>query len=222
MGEQKEDWCDDFRACYNLDWADEKENSNFSDETSNEVLQGDLLFVVAQACSKLNILSEAGESRCEELCEDRECCWFDRADKKNCWDKTGYCDGYSLCESACTTRKCCFVDGPSNCANEFPIWCKEVELCDENLDMKTIMSTYTDKTEANIVEKACSNVGLLPEGHPEIVDCRQVCSERACCFFPGRDNCSNKNREWCDEFSPCLKLNLFAVDDDNPSVQNFP
>merc|ERR1711862_199260 len=201
--------------------------------------------------------TEGGHDRCEELCEDRECCWFD--EDKNCWDDkpSGYCDGYepcgnlnikahdiveefcakdkikdddgySLCESACTTRKCCFTEGPSNCANEFPIWCKEVELCDKNLDMKTIMIVYNDKTEANIVEKACSNVGLLPEGNQEILDCRQVCSERACCFFPGRDNCSDKNKDWCDEFSPCLKLNLFAVDDDNPidddnpPVQNLP
>merc|ERR1712232_971762 len=26
--EEKEDWCDDFRLCYNLDWADEDENVN--------------------------------------------------------------------------------------------------------------------------------------------------------------------------------------------------
>merc|ERR1712151_1331986 len=41
----------------------------------------------------------------------------------------------------------------------------------------------------------------------------EICSERACCFLPGRDNCSNKYGDWCAEFDACKKLD-FENDDD--------
>ena len=229
--EEKEDWCDDFRFCYNLDWADEQENKDS---------QGDLLLVVEEACSKLNILTVAGGERCNEMCEDRECC-YDPDLTKNCWQsKPDFCEGYeacanlnikdedvvkefcsqqkistglgyAVCEVLCTTRPCCFAEGKDNCAKQFPKWCDSMEICNQSLDMSAIMKSYDRNTDANIVQKACSKDQLSSEGKAGVKDCKELCSERGCCFLPGRDNCSSKYKDWCDEFSACNNLDSIEL-----------
>jgi len=239
--EEQEDWCDDFRACYNLDWADEKEN---------EDTNGDLLLVIKESCSKLNILTDAGGERCEEICEDRECC-YDPDPSRNCRQaKPEYCNGYeacahlnikdkdlleefcseekvytgigyAVCEVMCTTRQCCFLEGDENCAKQFPQWCSSMEICNQNLDMPTIMKDYDASTDATIVEKVCDGVEYLPEGHQSKKNCKELCSERACCFLPGRNNCSSKYKDWCNEFAPCNNLDSFEIDDDSNHDETY-
>ena len=234
---KKWDYCNDFKMCYNLDWADFQENE--TDEKN-----GDLKFVVHEACTELNLLSEAGRERCDQMCEDRECC-FETDSALNCWSyKKDWCEGYqacnnlnlkvshmleefcaknkvlsgvgyATCEVLCTSRACCFVEGPGNCRGKYPTWCKEMDICSQNLDMPSIMRTYNGKADSSIVQKVCRDVHSLPEGDESLKDCREICSERACCFLVGRDNCSSKYKDWCDEFSICenLKFNSFYMDD---------
>merc|ERR1711862_489946 len=81
--------------------------------------------------------------------------------------------------------------------------------------MPFIMKNYDAKTEANIVTKVCNDVDLsVSRKDEDLKYCREICSERACCFFPGRDNCQNQYEDWCNEFAACKKVNLFANDDD--------
>ena len=122
--------------------------------------------------------------------------------------------GYAVCEVMCTTRPCCFYQGNKNCAEEFPSWCSAMDICKKNLAMPAILATYDAKTDSNIVQKVCDGVEYLQEGHISKKNCKEICSERACCFFPGRDNCSNKYEDWCEEFAACRKLDFSENDDD--------
>merc|ERR1711862_24997 len=173
-----------------------------------------------ESCSKLNLLTEVGEERCEELCEGYEpCANMNIKDedlvKEFCSkEKVATGLGYAVCEVMCTTRPCCFYQGNKNCAEEFPSWCPAMDICKKNLAMPAILATYDAKTDSNIVQKVCDGVEYLQEGHISKKNCKEICSERACCFFPGRDNCSNKYEDWCEEFAACRKLDFSENDDD--------
>merc|ERR1711862_651587 len=142
-----------------------------------------------ESCSKLNLLTEVGEERCEELCEGYEpCANMNIKDedlvKEFCSEEkvaTGI--GYAVCEVMCTTRPCCFYQGNKNCAEEFPSWCSAMDICKKNLAMPAILATYDAKTDSNIVQKVCDGVEYLQEGHISKKNCKEICSERACFSF---------------------------------------
>merc|ERR1712157_190145 len=60
----------------------------------------------------------------------------------------------------------------------------------------------------------CDEKHFEANGHKARDTWGELCTERGCCFFPGRDNCEEEYPVWCEEFSACENVNLFLDDDD--------
>jgi len=212
------DWCNEFRACFNLDWANIDNNN------------GETSIVLANTCSKINILTEAGRNRCDEICASSECC-FAGAGRNNCYDqKQNFCKQYepcrqlyskpesyveefcsknnvadelgdAICSFLCTERLCCFKKDENYCFDKYQSWCNDFKSC-ENVNMFLVVKNYDTHYAGGIVSKVCNPDVLLTENKY----CNEICSQRACCFFPGRDNCYREYPDWCDEFKACNNM----------------
>merc|ERR1711862_505480 len=126
--------------------------------------------------------------------------------------------GYSVCSVLCTTRSCCFSKGDDEyCYDDFKPWCDEFDSCNNIDGIHNVIDSHTDQSDGYIVSDVCNELSLQQEGMKGIKDCEEICSERYCCFIPGRMSCYDKKKLWCDEFEACTNLESLSFSSSSSS-----
>jgi hypothetical protein len=136
---------------------------------------------------------------------------------------------------SCRSRKCCFEKTTlANCYKINKDWCDEYTHACHNVDMDNILSNLigsTGSTSNNIgsTGSTSNNIGstgstssnlntFLIVCKKDIISiynnynqCSTLCKDRAWCFHWGKQNCYDRNEEWCDEYLPYHNLNWVDV-----------
>merc|ERR1712176_263081 len=165
----KYEWCNEFKNCYNIDWASIAEDVSVSID--------DVQLDIDEICSELNVLTSAGVSRCEGVCSSSAAqnCQNEKSvlcdQYKSCSnlhvnpssvvekfcepDKLNTALGYAVCVVFCTDRVCCFKEGDGSCYPERSDWCDEFKPC-YNIGIEKLTSHYIEEKDSDIVGKVCN------------------------------------------------------------------
>merc|ERR1711862_977879 len=189
-----EHYCDQFYMCGVI--YEEGEGQDEPNENNNAAKKK-----IQEVCSDQYLISN-GQDDCLATCNERECCFIPENENKSCFLKnTSWCEEYIPCTKLDKYDNKHDYDpsiGSSN-TNKYSNNKNNNNNNDNNNNDDDILAQ---------VKQACY-ISPIKATTADYSKCANICQSRMCCFQTNEDlSCYNDKTDWCEEFSPCYKLNI--------------
>ena len=174
--------CEDYKACQVL-YPNKK-------VSTKELLE--LAERIDEVCSAISLKSIGGRAECQDVCNDRLCCFY----QDGCTnDPDKNCLAYAGCESYYNLPTDSGQANNSNNNNN-----------NNNAGGSTVSDLGVDEF-VTVLEETCSEENLKTING--IYKCHNKCQSHLCCFADGdqaQQDCSNQRPAACSVYKPCERL----------------